>query len=333
LVFTLSFKEKLIDHIKLHGPITVAEYMERCVAHYYAARDPFGAGGDFVTAPEISQIFGELVGAWLEDRWQHVSGSQAVLCELGPGRGTLMKDILRVTRNSGLHESADVRLVEASPVLRELQRRTLHYAHMRISWHDTLAGLPPLPLFLVANEFFDALPVHQYLEREERKIGLMMDQLAFMPNGRVIRETSPASAVVMAQIAAHIGTYGGAALIMDYGYDGAMHGDSVQAVKAHRFIHPLDAPGESDITAHVDFAALKEAAAPARAHVWGAAGQGDFLNALGAQARLAALCKTASPEQCSLLRSGVERLVSMQQMGGLFKIMAVTSGDDKPPGF
>ncbi len=329
----MALKEELAEHIRAQGPITIAEYMERCVSHYYATRDPFGAGGDFTTAPEISQIFGELIGAWIEDRWQHISGAQAVLCELGPGRGTLMKDILRVTRNSGLHESADVVLVEASPALRELQKRTLAYAHTRIRWQETLMNLPPLPLFLIANEFFDALPVHQYLEKEEKKVGLIMNQLAFLPDGKVVREASPACIAVMTQIAAHIQTHGGAALIIDYGYDDAVQGDSVQAVKAHQFIHPLDAPGESDITAHVDFAALKDVAASVGAYVWGVAKQGNFLNALGAQVRLLALGKHASPEQGASLRSGLERLVSYEQMGGLFKVMAVTSTPDVPSGF
>lgn len=334
MVCTLSLKEQLAETIAVNGAISVAEYMQRCGSHYYATRDPFGAQGDFITAPEISQVFGELIGAWMQDRWQHLSASQAVLCEVGPGRGTLMRDMLRVTRHSGLHESVDVRLIETSPVLRELQLRNLHYAHSRINWHESLANLPPLPLFLVANEFFDALPVHQYLDKEERKIGLVMNQLAFMPDGKVTYEASPVSTHIMTQIATHIKTYGGAALVIDYGYDGeVVYSDSLQALKAHKYIHPLDEPGESDITAHVDFTSLKSAALAAGGSVWGVVEQGEFLMRLGAQLRADALCNNASPEQQKAIRAGVERLVSREQMGRLFKVMAVTSAEDKPPGF
>ncbi len=329
----MPLKEQLIEHIRSHGPMNVAKYMAVCASHYYATRDPFGAAGDFTTAPEISQVFGELIGAWLDDRWHHTCASQAIICEMGPGRGTLMKDILRVTRNSGLHENIDIHLIEASPALREIQTRTLKLSHTRIYWHDSLENLPPLPLFLVANEFFDALPIHQYTDTGERKIDVMDNRLVFTPEGKIVRESSPMSVTIMAQIATHIKMYGGVALIIDYGYDGETQADTLQAVKAHQYAGPLEDPGEADITAHVDFRALKNAAVEAGAHAWDIIGQGAFLTRLGAELRATALCKSASPQQQEKILSGVGRLLSPQQMGRLFKVMAVTSDPEKPPGF
>lgn len=328
-----SLKQDIIDKIQVSGDMSVAQYMELCVAHYYSTRDPFGKEGDFTTSPEISQVFGELIGAWLLDMWQHLSASHAILCEAGPGRGTLMKDILRVTRNSGLHESIDVRLIETSPVLRELQMRTLNYSHSRISWHNSLESLPELPLYFVANEFFDALPVHQYVGGTERKITHVQGNLLFLPDGDVTREESPVSLEIIQQVATHIKTYGGAALIIDYGYESEDHGDSLQALKAHKYVSPLDEPGEADITAHVDFLALKKAAAQTGANVFEITCQGDLLKRLGVELRAAALCRNASQQQQKTILSGVERLVSPEQMGILFKAMAITSDADRPAGF
>lgn len=329
----MSLKNQLSHKILAEGTITIADYMELCITHYYATRDPFGVSGDFTTSPEISQVFGELIGAWLYDRWQHISASHSSLCECGPGRGTLMKDILRVTRNTGLHESIDIALVETSPKLLEIQERALKLSHTRIQWHKTIDTLPKLPLFLIANEFFDALPIHQYVNDEERKIGIREESLAFQPEGAVTQEISPTSITIMEKIALHIKTYGGAALIIDYGYANAAHVNTLQAVRAHQYVPVLADPGEADITAHVDFSALMEAAEKTGAYAWGVTGQGEFLQAIGAQKRTNDLCRNASPQQKEKILSGVERLLSPQQMGRLFKVMAVTSDAEKPPGF
>jgi len=307
--------------------------MQLCAEHYYATRDPFGVAGDFTTAPEISQVFGELIGAWIQDSWQNICASRVLLCEAGPGRGTLMKDILRVTRNSGLHENIDVLLIENSPVLMEAQKRSLAYAHTRIRWQASLDKLPALPLFFVANEFFDALPIHQYVGDTEVTVTEKDGQLVFAPSGKVTREASPMSIDVITRIAQHIKQYGGAALIIDYGYSNGEQGDTLQAVKAHAYVHPLAEPGEADITAHVDFAALKAAALTVGAHVSDTVEQGAFLTRLGAEIRATQLCAKASPEQREKIMAGVDRLLSPGQMGRLFKVMAITSEADKPIGF
>jgi NADH dehydrogenase [ubiquinone] 1 alpha subcomplex assembly factor 7 len=328
----------LIAYVVDNGPITVAEYMARSNAHYYAIRDPLGAKGDFITAPEISQIFGELVGAWCADSWERLGTPQALLCEVGPGRGTLMKDALRATRNiPSFHDKIDICLVETSPTLRQIQNKNLQGAHPRISWQDSLDNLPPLPLIIIANEFFDALPIEQFVKQgdewEERKIGYKNNALFFFPEGGEIRETSTQSLAIMATIARHIKTYGGAALIIDYGYNGGLGGDSLQAVKQHEFIDVLQKPGEIDLTAHVDFDALLQTAANEGTRTFGAVEQGLFLKRLGVELRATALCKNAPPHIQHTILSGLERLVAPHQMGSLFKVIAVTSLVDKPAGF
>lgn len=336
--------------------------MEVCNTHYYATRDPFGTSGDFTTAPEISQIFGELVGAWLADTWAKLGSPKAVLCEIGPGRGTLMKDILRATRNvPQFHASLRVRMIETSPTLTALQRKTLSGAHADIEWKTSLDDLPSLPLLLVANEFFDALPIHQFLQSgEERSIGLKDDAFCWLQEGAVVRETSPASLAVMQAIATHIKAHAGAALVADYGYDtrhcepeakqsslakrttGRLdrfvanaprddeNRDTLQALKNHAFHNPLETPGEADLTAHVDFGALQQQAQGLQTHY---TTQGEFLRRLGAELRAATLCKQATPEQQKAILSGLERIVAPSQMGELFKVLAVTSILEKPAGF
>lgn len=336
----------------------MADYMEACNTHYYATRDPFGTQGDFTTAPEISQIFGELIGAWLASAWQQLGNPKAVLCEVGPGRGTLMKDILRATRNvPQFHASIRVRMIETSPTLTALQRKTLNNAHGDIEWKTSLDDLPSLPLLLVANEFFDALPIHQFLQNgEERRIGLKEDTFCWLQEGAVTREASPASLAVMQVIARHIKTHSGAALVVDYGYDTRHrepeakqssftdkldrvvanaprdngNRDTLQALKNHQFVDILSTPGEADLTAHVDFGALQQQAVGLRTHY---TTQGEFLRRLGAELRAATLCKNASSEQQKTILSGLERIVAPSQMGELFKVLAITSSLDKPAGF
>jgi NADH dehydrogenase [ubiquinone] 1 alpha subcomplex assembly factor 7 len=336
---TVTFVLELIAGIKASGPLTVAQYMERCNTHYYATHEPFGAQGDFVTAPEISQIFGELAGAWLADQWQQLGKPKAVLCEPGPGRGTLMKDALRATRGlPSFHDAIRLEMVETSERLRHIQQETLRDTHPRITWAESVDDLPPLPLLLIANEFFDALPVEQYvragLGETQRTIGHEDKSLVWVSEGAVIREASPASVSIMAQLAAHIRKCGGAALIIDYGYAGGTHQDTLQAVRKHLTADILAEPGDADLTAHVDFGALAEIARNCGACVHGPVEQGLFLKRLGAELRATALCKSAATAgQRDAILSGLERLVAPHAMGELFKVMAVTSLADKPAGF
>ena len=236
--------------------MTVEAYMAACNAHYYATRDPLGAAGDFTTAPEISQMFGELVGACLADCWRRAGGpASAVYAELGPGRGTLAADALRVMRKAGF--AGGVHLVETSATLRQAQRERLSDA----TWHDRIAELPPLPLLLAANEFLDALPVRQWIAGDERRIAIDGDGLRFTAGGE-IREDSPARDEAAAAIGRHLGRHGGVALIVDYGHVKSAAGDTLQAVKGHCFADPLAGPGEQDLTAHVDFEAVARACGP-----------------------------------------------------------------------
>ncbi len=329
--------------IREHGAISVADYMAMCLTHpeygYYMRRDPLGVSGDFTTAPEISQIFGELLGLWLGAQWQKQGKPEAALVEFGPGRGTLMADILRVTKKiAGFHEAVSVHLVEASPVLKQKQWKMLAGKHPSISWHDDLSQLPELPLFFVANEFFDALPVQQFIGNEERKIGVdENDVLVFLPlaaDPQSIIEKSPASLDVMRKLVAEIAGKGGAGIIVDYGYSGGSAGDSLQAVKAHAYHDVLEAAGEADITAHVDFDALADVARAGGASVFGALPQGKFLLQIGASQRLMNLCASANESQKKELMSGFERLISHDQMGELFKVLAVLPKDaERPEGF
>jgi NADH dehydrogenase [ubiquinone] 1 alpha subcomplex assembly factor 7 len=316
--------------------------MARANAHYYATRDPFGAKGDFTTAPEISQIFGELIGAWMAGGWQHLGAPHALLCELGPGRGTLMKDVLRATKKvAGFHDAVTIRLVETSPTLIAIQNQALHGCHPRVTWQESLDNLPALPLLLIANEFFDTLPIEQHVMATngwtERRIDCANETFAFVPEGEeFIREESPASLAYITRIAAHIRRFGGAALVIDYGYHlpaGSGNGPTLQALRAHQETPVLELAGEVDLTAHVDFAGLARAALSTGAFVHGPVEQGLFLKRLGAELRATALCKAASPAQQEAILSGLERIVAPHQMGELFKVMAVTATADTPAGF
>jgi NADH dehydrogenase [ubiquinone] 1 alpha subcomplex assembly factor 7 len=335
---------ELETYLRSHCPLSVAEYMRHCVAQYYASHDPFGSSGDFTTAPEISQIFGELVGAWLAQMWQQSGAPKAaLLCELGPGRGTLMQDALRATRKvAGFQDALRIVMVENSPLLRSMQQERLKDSHPRITWQESLEGLPALPLFLIANEFFDALPIHQYVAgaggQQERMVIAATQGFAWSPEGQVIRETSPESQAIVARIARHIAAHRGAALIIDYGYAVESHSDTLQALCKHQFTPPLESPGDSDITAHVDFRTLMQTVNTGGACAWGVETQGTFFKRLGAQWRAQALCRNQPIEKQQSILSGLERLVAPHHMGELFKVMAITSLSDrwaldKPPGF
>ncbi|WP_310469041.1 SAM-dependent methyltransferase [Sphingomonas sp.] len=311
-----GFAEQLRARISFEGGITVERYMALCNAHYYATRDPLGAAGDFTTAPEISQMFGELVGAALADCWLRAGApGDAVFVELGPGLGTLAADALRVLRGAGF--AGQVHLVETSPRLRAEQAERVPDA----VWHDAVESLPRVPLLLVANEFLDALPVRQWVGAEERMIVLEGERLAFSAEGEV-REDSPARDAVVAEIAALLVAHGGAALMIDYGHAASAPGDTLQAVRRHQFADVLDAPGEQDLTAHVDFAAVACAAIGAGAAVTALSTQGAWLGRLGIAARAAALA-AANPERADEIAAARARLCDDDAMGELFKVVAI----------
>lgn len=353
---TLLLRDKIIAQ----GPISIAEYMELALSHpehgYYMTRDPFGARGDFVTSPEISQIFGELIGAWAADLWHKMGGGAFALVECGPGRGTLMADLLRATRHvKGFHEHASIHMIEISPTLAHAQYTRLRNDHPRIEWLDNIAELPVSgAMILIANEFFDALPIKQHVHTAqglcERRVGwdetieafcfvLSPPGLSLAKSATVIAEgtvveTSPVARDVMRQIAARIHAQGGGALIIDYGYLGENHRETLQAVKHHLYHPILTDVGKADITAHVDFTTLMEVARGERTYTHGLISQGQFLARMGIELRLEALLKRALPEQHRALIEGVTRLISPQAMGDLFKVMALTSrADIIPAGF
>ncbi len=354
-----TLRQRLATRLALSGPMTVADYMSEALDNphhgYYRSRDPLGAKGDFITAPEISQIFGELIGAWLAERWQALgSPARVLLVELGPGRGTLMADALRATRNvAGFHQAIDLHLVEINATLKDAQRAALA-SYVTPQWHDAFAAVPHnAPLLLVANEFFDALPIRQLQRTEhdwrERLVALQDDALRFVlapgpspfaslltpdlmsaTSGAIAELCLPARALVR-DIAERLARQRGAALIIDYGHAHPRLGDSLQAVADHKKVDPLAAPGQADLSAHVDFAALAQSAEAAGANATGPVSQGDFLRSLGIEQRLAALKQRADATQAAVLESGVARLIAPEQMGTLFKALALTDRQSSVP--
>ena len=301
--------------------------MEACNAYYYAARDPLGADGDFTTAPEISQMFGEIVGAVLADAWARAGKpADAIYAELGPGRGTLAADALRVMARAGFQGA--VHFVETSPVLRAEQA----VRHPNAGWHDSVDDFPRAPLLLVANEFLDALPVRQRIDGVERRIEVIGGRLAFGSDGMIV-EDSPARESAVRGIARRLAGQGGVALLIDYGHGASAPGDTLQAVHAHRFAHVLERPGEQDLTAHVDFEAVAKAALDGGAAVTGLATQGDWLERLGIARRAEALAATF-PGRAREIEAARQRLCAGQEMGSLFKVIGMHSKDwPAPAGF
>ena len=346
----MSLKSRIADLIEAQGPVSVAQFMSLALLDpgcgYYATRDPLGAGGDFTTAPEISQMFGEMVGLWLVQAWaDQGSPKNPRLVELGPGRGTLMADILRVAKVAPeFTADLEVVLVEASPALQKVQAEKLRGSGADISWqHQFDDSLADRPLFLVANEFFDALPLRQYVKTErgwcERMVTVSNGGLAFAlapvpipssaipadragaPDGGVY-ETSPAASALAQDIARTIASRGGAALMIDYGYaEASGFSETLQAVSGHRFADALAEPGQDDISAHVDFAALAQAGRRGGASVFGPATQGMFLANIGIVERAEQLMK-ANPGEAEKLLAATERLIGNDQMGKLFKALA-----------
>ena len=349
----------LARRIAATGPIGLDAFMAECLLHpqhgYYTTRDPLGAAGDFTTAPEISQMFGELLGLCLAQSWLD-QGAPApfALAELGPGRGTLMADILRATAGvPGFAAGLRLHLVEASPALRAAQAARV--GGVVPVWHDRACDLPDdLPLWLIANEFFDALPIRQFVRRgdgwAERQVGLAGDKLAFglappvavpalahrladTTDGDVV-EDCPATVPIVAAIARRIAANGGAAVIVDYG-DWRSRGDTFQAVRGHAFADPLAQPGAADLTAHVDFEAFARAVATVPGVIVGPmVPQGALLDRLGIGLRAQTLAKSLTGPALEAHRAATRRLTDPAEMGTLFKALAlVPVGASLPPGF
>lgn len=340
--------QALIERIERDGPIAVADYMAAANDFYYSSHDPFGVQGDFITSPEISQMFGELIGIWIADLWSRAHVQKVHYVELGPGRGTLAADALRAMK--AMHLEPEVHFVETSPLLRGLQKERVPDAH----WHDGIESLPTdAPIIVIANEFFDALPYHQYIKTyagwRERMVTHGYDGFASVPGNEPaedmvpthvhdaqagsIYETSPAGLAIAEALAHRIARQGGAALVIDYGHEDYDAGDTLQALNAHAYADVFSNPGANDLTAHVDFTALTQAAITGGAHTHGPVSQGFFLGSMGIAARAAALARH-HPDRIDELGAAHQRLTSEEEMGSLFRVMAMAHPRwPKPAGF
>jgi SAM-dependent MidA family methyltransferase len=344
----LPLDARLARAITLGGPISIAQFMAAANAAYYGSRDPLGVDGDFITAPEISQMFGELIGLWGADLWQRAGQPPLHYVELGPGRGTLAHDALRAMKNGGL--APQPHFVETSPALREVQASRV----AGVVFHADASTLPTgAPLLVIANEFFDALPIQQVVKADsgwhQRLVAcqdtlflpivgkrvpedVIPEALRAAPIGSVL-ESSPAAVAIVDALAARLRTQGGALLIIDYGYTGPAIGDTLQALRHHRYANPFDAIGQQDLTAHIDFGTLAAAGQRAGLRVSPLTNQGRWLEQLGIRQRLAKL--TADhPDKAGDLRAAVARLTAADQMGQLFSVVAMTAPDwPEPSGF
>ncbi len=349
-------KDILIDQIRRDGPINLATYMQIALSHpdhgYYSTRDSIGAKGDFTTAPEISQLFGEMIGLWIIDCWHQIGSPATInLIEPGPGRGTLMADIVRtITKGSTLQPQ--IHLIETSPRLTQIQQEKLD-----AQWHQDLSTVPEGPFILVANEFFDALPIHQFELTEQGWAEVFIDASA---DGNLCRalissdaprpivepadfgtaktgdiiETCPAAGKFMIDITQRLKRDGGVALFLDYGYGTPAFGDSLQALYDGAYSDPFSHPGQADLTAHVNFAALKTIAEDGGLDGYGPLEQGKFLEQLGLLVRADALRQQAQAAQRAQIDLAVHRLTAPDQMGSLFKVLAVSGSSAlHPAGF
>jgi NADH dehydrogenase [ubiquinone] 1 alpha subcomplex assembly factor 7 len=354
--------ERLRARIASEGPLSVADYMAACLSDpdegYYASRQPIGGSGDFITAPEISQIFGELIGLWAAAVWQSMGEPRGIVAELGPGRGTLMADALRAWQSvPRFPQSISIALIETSPSLREVQQKTLRGSPVSLVWDETIEEIPQGPLVLIANEFLDALPIRQFVHRDgawrERAITVTQNgAFAFtdgepiasealpsiarandVPEGAIL-EICPEAEPLVAALARRAKNAPLAALFIDYGHTGSGFGDTLQAVSRHEYADPLALPGSVDLTSHVDFAAIARLATAHGLDVHGPLPQGGFLLNLGLELRRDRLLERALPEQREAIESGAKRLIDPREMGMLFKAIALTSkGLPAPPGF
>lgn len=341
--------ERLKFRIRTEGPVSVAVFMAEVVTAYYAQAEPFGIEGDFITAPDVSQVFGELLGLWAVSVWQDMGAPQGVrLVELGPGRGTLMVDLLRAAQTAvpAFAMAVHVHLVETSLRLATIQKHRLEGTDLPLAWHNCLENVPPGPLLIVANEFLDALPIRQF-ERtpdgwRERLVGLAADGKAFRfvlgamepkpPLPAHVQDEAPLGAIAegstavqstVASVAARLLAHGGAALFIDYGPSVSAAGDSLQAVRNHASHPVLEAPGKADLTAHVDFAVAAAIASQLGVRVCGPLCQGKWLRRLGILARANQLLTQATPQQAWTIVTGVQRLIDDNAMGRLFKVLGL----------
>ena len=348
---------RIASLIEASGPMPVSDYMALCLLDpehgYYTRRDPIGAAGDFTTAPEVSQMFGELVAVWLAHGWRAMGAPpDAIVVEIGPGRGTLMADMARTLARLAAPLAARLHMVEASPRLADAQRRRLRDAGHRATWHDAIDALPDAPMLVVANELFDALPARQFVAAEGRwrercvvvrdgalafgmGAGTLPDPVAPGAADGTIREVAPAREALMEALATRLAARDGLLLAIDYGHWGGPTalGDTLQAVRAHAYVDPLAEPGLADLTTHVDFGALAASARAVGAHIVGRATQGQFLLGMGLLERAGALGADMDEDGRDELRAAVERLAGPDAMGDLFKVLAVSGRARSLPPF
>jgi NADH dehydrogenase [ubiquinone] 1 alpha subcomplex assembly factor 7 len=357
---TNPLKQKILQMIASTGPLSVAEYMHLCNSHpeygYYAVGDPLGRKGDFITAPEISQMFGELIAIWCISAWHALDCPNPIqITELGPGRGTLIADFIRTSeRNQNFFDAIDITLVETSSSLIKQQQATVKSCKKPVAWRGAIEDLVPVPTLFIANEFLDAIPFRQFVKSGGQwlELGVGVDEndnIAYTrgtacideemlpaghenePDGAVF-ETAPAREAITALIVHHIQNHGGTALIIDYGHPVSGFGDTFQAVQSHQSVSPFANPGNSDLTSHVDFQAIMDAATRNGAKVAGLLSQGEFLLSLGLLERAGRLGQAKSLKLQSQIQNDVNRLVSPGQMGELFKVLCLTNnGLDLPP--
>jgi len=351
---TAPLAVELRRQIERRGPMSLAQFMSLCLTHpehgYYMSRDPFGVAGDFTTSPEISQMFGELIGLWMASVWRRMgSPSSLRLIELGPGRGTMMLDAIRAARVlPGFHDALSVHLVETSPALQQRQRQTLTGIETPVAWHQTLAEVPDGPTIVVANEFFDAVPVNQYVKKgdtwHERVVEVdaggnlqfgvapqpipnfvitLPKRVREAPNGAIYEWRSNTMTVDLCR---RIVKGGGAALMIDYGHVMSGVGDTFQAVRAHGFANPLAQPGQVDLTAHVDFEAIALDAETMGARVHGPIEQAEFLRRMGIDTRAEALKAVVTPQKAADIETARLRLTAggTTGMGSLFKVLGLS---------
>lgn len=350
----------LKEAIQRDGPISVEEWMSICLGHpehgYYTTGEPFGKQGDFTTAPEISQMFGELLGLWAAVVWQQMGApKKAQLIELGPGRGTLMSDALRAAKGvPGFIGAVSVHMVETSPALTALQKQALADAGAETQWHQAIEEVPGGPSIIIGNEFLDALPIRQWVKDgdhwRERCVDVIDNLFEFALGDQVdpsdipevfrkasdgdIFESSPITNDIIQKISARLCQFGGAAVFIDYGHSATGLGETLQAVKNHGYAKPLRDPGQQDLTAHVNFAAIAQVAREVGARPWGPITQGELLERLGISARATSLLASATKEQAVELASARQRLTAPDGMGRLFKAIAISHPDaPAPPGF
>lgn len=354
-----TLKEKIIRRIKTAGPMSIAEFMAECLFNpehgYYQKRQPFGAKGDFITAPDISQMFGELTALWLIEAWHQLGAPKPfTLCEIGPGRGTWMLDILRTAKSAdrGFFDAANIELIEKSEALHKVQREALAACGKQINWANDIEALSAQPTLLIANELFDAIPTRQYVKTSngwlERIISIDDNENPIFSVGEgsidpsivppvqaddgAIFEYAPAREALAQQIGEHIAAHQGAALIIDYGHAQSSLGDTFQGVQNHQYVDVLENPGNADLTSHVDFEALNIAAKNANVTIYEILTQADFLLALGLVERAGILGAGKDEKAQQQISQAVHRLAGNgeNQMGDLFKAMCITSRQNEP---